>query len=121
MSACKQCGGSGSISGAAHGGMREQLACDCAFCIFEDCDQERDGAGPYCAGHREQEARIAADQSSALAREIEAQKQVIASMASREGWTAGGTYDRDWKKALARAKQSLRRMERAAQLAKAAQ
>lgn len=35
------------------------------FCVFEDCDQEPAHDSPYCAGHREQEARIASDKGAA--------------------------------------------------------
>jgi hypothetical protein len=29
------------------------------YCVFEDCDQEREGPGPYCPGHDAQEKRAA--------------------------------------------------------------
>lgn len=38
------------------------------FCVFEDCDQERDGFGPYCPGHAALEALEARD---ARRREVE--------------------------------------------------
>jgi len=39
-------------------------------------------------------------------------EQVIRNMEDRQGWTPGGTYDRYWKKDLAREKRRLKELKR---------